>query len=157
MRSCCGSLCHISGPLKNFKTLSRDLEIFWGFYGQTYFCFVNKMHYSDAIMNVMASQFTGVSIVCWPFVQVHIKRKHQSSASLVLVREIHRWPHKGPVTPRMFLFDDLIMGNCMPSPSKNCIVSIISHQHFSIQWLLYVKPTPYILFTLRKITGIIRA
>ena len=41
------------------------------------------------------------------------ERKHQSSASLAFVREIHRWPvnspHKGPVTRKMFLFDDVIM------------------------------------------------
>ena len=38
------------------------------------------------------------------------QRKHQSSASLAFVREIHRWPvnfpHKGPVTRKMFPFDD---------------------------------------------------
>ena len=43
------------------------------------------------------------------------QRKHQSSASLAFVRGIHRWPlkspHKGPVTRKMFLFDDVIM-NC---------------------------------------------
>ena len=41
------------------------------------------------------------------------QRKHQSSASLAFVRGIHRWPvnspHKGPVTRKMFLFDDVIM------------------------------------------------
>ena len=41
------------------------------------------------------------------------QRKHQSSASLALVRGIHRWPvnspHKWPVTRKKFLFDDVIM------------------------------------------------
>ena len=41
------------------------------------------------------------------------QRKHQSSASLAFVREIHRIPvnspHKGPVTRKMFPFDDVIM------------------------------------------------
>ena len=41
------------------------------------------------------------------------QRKHQSSASLVFVRGIHRWPvnspHKGSVTRKMFPFDDVIM------------------------------------------------
>ena len=41
------------------------------------------------------------------------QRKHQSSASLAFVREIHRWPvnspHKGPVAQKMFPFDDVIM------------------------------------------------
>ena len=41
------------------------------------------------------------------------KKTHQSSASLAFVRGIHRWPvnypHKGPVTRKMFPFDDVIM------------------------------------------------
>ena len=41
------------------------------------------------------------------------QRKHQSSASLASVWEIHRWPvdspHKGPVTRKIFPFDDVIM------------------------------------------------
>ena len=41
------------------------------------------------------------------------QRKHQSSASLALVRGIHRGPvnspHKWPVTRKMFPFDDVIM------------------------------------------------
>ena len=41
------------------------------------------------------------------------QRKHQSSASLAFVREIHRgpanFPHKWPVTRKMFPFDDVIM------------------------------------------------
>ena len=40
-------------------------------------------------------------------------RKHQSSASLAFVREIHRWPmnspHKWTVTRKMVPFDDVIM------------------------------------------------
>ena len=39
--------------------------------------------------------------------------KNQSSASLAFVREIHRWPvnfpHKWPVTWKMFPFDDVII------------------------------------------------
>ena len=41
------------------------------------------------------------------------QRKYQSSASLALSGEIHQWlidsPHKGPVTRKMFPFDDVIM------------------------------------------------
>ena len=40
-------------------------------------------------------------------------KKHQSSASLAFVWGIHCWPvnstHKGPVTRKMFSFDDVIM------------------------------------------------
>ena len=41
------------------------------------------------------------------------QRKHQSSASLAFVRGIRRWPvnspHKGPVTRKIFPFDDVTM------------------------------------------------
>ena len=61
-------------------------------------------HYSDVIMSVIASQ-----TVCPGANQ----RKYQRSASLAFVRGIHRWsvnsPHKGPVTRKMFPFDDVIM------------------------------------------------
>ena len=43
-------------------------------------------------------------------------KKHESSASLAFVRGIDRWPvnspHKGPVTRKMFPFDDVIMEQC---------------------------------------------
>ena len=55
------------------------------------------------------------------------QRKHQSCASLAFVRGIHRWrgihrspmnsPLKGPVTRKMFLFEDVIMVHCYPYPS----------------------------------------
>ena len=48
-----------------------------------------------------------------PFCSGVDQRKHQNSALLAFVRRIHRWsvnsPHKGPVTRKMFPFDDIIM------------------------------------------------
>ena len=76
-----------------------------------------SQHYNDVIMSAMASQSTGVSIVCLTVCLGADQRKHQSSASLAFVREIHRWPvdspHRGPVTRKMFPFDDVIRGNEM--------------------------------------------
>ena len=70
-------------------------------------------HYSDVIMSMIASQTSGVSIVCSTVGFSADQRKHQSSGSLVFVWGIHRWPvnspHKGPVTRKMFPFDDVIM------------------------------------------------
>ena len=64
-------------------------------------------------MSPMASQITGVSIVYSTVCSGADQRKHQSSASLALVRGIHQSPvnspHKGPVTRKMFPFDDVIM------------------------------------------------
>ena len=61
-----------------------------------------NVHYSDVIMSAMASQITGVLIVCLNVCSITDQRKHQSSMSLAFVRGIHRWlvnsPHKGPVT-----------------------------------------------------------
>ena len=62
-------------------------------------------HYCNVIMSAMASQITGVLIVCSTVCLGADQRKHQSSASLAFVRGIHRWPvdfpHKGPVTRKM--------------------------------------------------------
>ena len=62
-------------------------------------------------MCAMASQFTGVSIVC-SIVGVR-QRKLQSPASLSFVRGIHRWSadshHKGSVTWKMSPYDDVII------------------------------------------------
>ena len=70
-------------------------------------------HYCDVIMGAMVPQITSLAIV---YSTVHLgadQRKHQSSTSLAFVWGIHRWPvnspHKGPVTRKMFPFDDVIM------------------------------------------------
>ena len=69
-------------------------------------------HYSDAIMCAIASQITSLAIVYSAVYSGADQRKHQSSASLAFVGGIHRWPvnspHKGPVTRKMFPFDDVI-------------------------------------------------
>ena len=73
------------------------------------------LHYSDALMSAMASQITGVLIVCSTVCSGAGQRKHQSSASMAFVKGVHRcrWPmdspHKGPVTQKMLSFDDVIM------------------------------------------------
>ena len=69
------------------------------------------MYYSDVIMGTMASQITSLTIV---YSIVHSgtdQRKHQGSASLGFARGIHRVnsPHIGPVTWKMFPFDETIM------------------------------------------------
>ena len=64
-------------------------------------------------MGAIASQITSITIV---YLTVYLgadQRKHQSSASLAFVQEIHRWPvdspHKLPVTRKKFPLDDVIM------------------------------------------------
>ena len=75
------------------------------------FLIIGSSHYNGVIMSTMAYQITGVSIVY----SSAGHRQHQSSASLAFVRGIHRWPvdspQKGPVSRKMFPFDDIIMLN----------------------------------------------
>ena len=72
-----------------------------------------EKNYNDVIMNMMASQITGVFDCLLNHWFGADQRKHQSSASLAFVMGIHRWPvnspNKGPVTRKMFPFDDAIM------------------------------------------------
>ena len=75
-------------------------------------CIFCETHYNDVIMSMMAPQITSLTIV-YPTIYSGASWWHQSSASLAFARGIHRWPvnspHKGPVTRKMFLFDDVIM------------------------------------------------
>ena len=70
-------------------------------------------HYNDVIMGAVMSQITGLMIVYSTVYSDADQRKHQSSASLAFVWEIHGWPvnspHKWPVMQKMFPFDDVIM------------------------------------------------
>ena len=71
------------------------------------------LHYNDVIMGAMASQITSLTIVYSTVYSGADQRKHQSSASPAFMRGIPRSPvnspHKWPVTPKMFPFDDVIM------------------------------------------------
>ena len=70
-------------------------------------------HYSDVRIGAIASQITSLTIVYSIVYLSADQRKHQSSALLAFLRGIHRRPvnspHKGPVTRKMFPFDDVIM------------------------------------------------
>ena len=70
-------------------------------------------HYNDVIMSAIASQITSRTIVYSAVYSGVDQRKHQSSASLASVGGIHLRPvnsrHKGPVTWKMFPFDDVVM------------------------------------------------
>ena len=72
-------------------------------------------HYSDVKMNAIASQITCVSMVCWIVCSGAHQRRHRNSTSLAFLREIHLRlvdsPHKGPVTWKMFPFEDVNMSN----------------------------------------------
>ena len=86
-------------------------------------------------MGSMASQITSLTIVYSTVYLSVDQRKHQSSASLAFVLGIHRGPvnspHKGPVTRKLFPFDDVIMyyqPTCltMDSSKSQCTGAIVS-------------------------------
>ena len=74
-----------------------------------------SFHNNDAIISAMASQITSLTIV-YSIVYSFMRRSKKTSKLCVsgrCVTGIHRWPvnspHKGPVTWKMFPFDDDIM------------------------------------------------
>ena len=102
-------------------------------------CLIPKIHpghYSGFIMGTMASQVTGVSIVFSTVCSSAEQRKHQSSASKAFKRGIHRSPvkspHKGPVTRKMFPFDDVIMEDELRTITSNFISTIFVGYCFQV-------------------------
>ena len=73
------------------------------------------LHYNDVIMSAMASQIASLTILYSTVYTGADQRKHQSSMSLAFVQGIQWWPvnspHKGPVSWKMFPFDEAIMVN----------------------------------------------
>ena len=108
-------------------------------------------HYNDVIMTTVASQITSVSIVYSTGCPRADKRKHQSPASLALVRGIHRstvnFLHKGPVTRRMFPFDDIIMqsGSCVSFEVGTwSLIAITLTRHGYCLWLIHFDLFMYV-------------
>ena len=108
---------HSMRTLSGGYSIPPGCQSFWVTWGRVYFADLFS-HHRDVILSVMASQIADFSVVCSTVCSGADQRKHQSSASLAFVRGVHRWPvnspHKGPVTRKMFSFDDVIM---VPLPS----------------------------------------
>ena len=92
---------------------SLGVALLNGFSYMTDLTVLAQSHYGDVIMGAMAYQITSLTPVYSIVYSDADQRKHKSSASLAFVWEIHRGPvnspHKGPVTRKMFPFDDVIM------------------------------------------------
>ena len=84
-------------------------------------------------MSAIASRITSLTTVYFIVYSRADRRKHQRSASLALVRGIHRRPvnspHKGPVTRKMVPFDDVIMNWTIAD-----VLSIGSQEQSSMQF-----------------------
>ena len=94
--------------LSNMRTVTKmGIPIF------EYIPYIYVYHHSDVVMGATASQITSLTIVYSTVYSGADQNKYQSSASLAIVRGIHRWLvnslHKWPVTRRMFPFEDVIM------------------------------------------------
>ena len=102
-------LMFVNAKWKHFSKAWK-LQNFWTIFSFIKMC---SVHYNNVLMSPMATQITSLTIVYSTVYSDEDQRKHQSSASLAFVRGIHRWPvnspHKGPVTRKMFPFDDVIM------------------------------------------------
>ena len=115
--------------------------ITWQLYETSVFNVSTKSHYSDVIVNAMASEITGVTIGYSTVSLGADQRKHESSVPLAFVRGIHRWsvnsPHKGPVTRKMIPFDDVIMANRitqLPGNTTNTQSGKFDHTALIILW-----------------------
>ena len=93
-------------------------------------------HYSDVIMDTMVSQIASLMIVYSTVNSSADQRTHQSAASLAFVRGIHRWPvnspQKGPVTRKMFPFDDVIMISYHTWNAHRILISYAAIFHVSL-------------------------
>ena len=131
--------------------MSLHSKAWWRLHAPVYFVKLIQVmtchlsHYDDVIMGAIASQITSLTIVYSIVYSDADQRKHQSSTSLAFLRGIHRGPvnspHKGPVTRKMFPFDDVIMW-CLSStqfninifsvgPQENILQSIKIHSYHS--------------------------
>ena len=128
------TICEILYDRKCVRLRSRKYthEIIFGSVSQ---------HYNDVIMGVMASQITSLTIVYSTVYSCTNQRKYQSSVWLAFVERIHRWPvnslHKGPVTRRMFSFDDIIMKSRYRENVTAIMIQKPDHSRINrgIQWL----------------------
>ena len=87
-------------------------------------CGCSAHHYSDVIMSTTASQITSLMIVYSTVCSDADPRKHQSSASLAFVRLPVNFPHKEPVTRKMFSFDDIITIKAITSLQNKALTQI---------------------------------
>ena len=94
-------------------------------------------------MSAMTSQITSLTIVYSNVYSGADQREHQSSASLAFVRGIHWWPvnspQKGPVTRKMFPFDDIIM-KCLTNGIAMVTHNISTTESFSTAGLPSMFP-----------------
>ena len=125
------------------------------------------LHYDDILMGEITSPITSLTIVHSIVYSGTDQRRHQRSASLAFVREIDRSPvnspHKGPVTRKMFPFDDVIMttqcevGVCRTVNGQvgDKAINRYSLTTFVIAWSVYGLGKPRLHWVLDKLHCIV--
>ena len=122
------------------------------------------LQYSYVIMSAMASQITGVSIVCWIICSGADERKYQSSASLAFVMGIHlvfniptifvrnRWLNS--INGLIWFISDISIGfigwdNCIRMVAPSCLCSNhesdsnCNHNNGNMTWQVHIIPGMY--------------
>ena len=83
-----------------------------------------------------------VQIMAW-YLQGADKKKTQCSALLAIMRGMDQWPvnslHKGPVTRKMFPFDDVIMTITPISSGNLCITSLTKCINIASFWTCVIR------------------
>ena len=93
----------------------------WGSFLYILWSVILVFHYNDVIMSSMASQITSLTIV-YPMVYSGVDQRNiKAPRHWPLCGEFTGDPQKGPVTRKMFPFDDVIMYwiNTNMTPSQN--------------------------------------
>ena len=94
-------------------------------------------------MGAMASQITSLTSVYTTVYSGADQRKHQSSTSLAFLIGMHRWPvnspHKGPVTRKMFPFDDVVSWHATTLRSECHSITMTPTNMHPIPWPLVCK------------------
>ena len=128
-------LCYVSN---RGASISSNLIQRW----QQWHIHFASHHYNDVIMGAIASEISSLTIVYSTVYSDADQRKHQSSASLIFVRGIHRGPvnspHKWPVTRKMFPFDDVIMLSSGQDSHFSDAILVTSH-YLNQYWLRCMK------------------
>ena len=93
-------------------------------------------HYNDVVMGSIASLITSLAIVYSVVYSDADQRKHQSSASLAFVWEIHQgpvnFPHKWPVTRKIF---HLMTSSCLTASGA----TLLCHQCYQVTTISSAK------------------
>ena len=102
------------------------------------------------MIGAMSSHITGLSIFCSTVCSGADRRKNQSSAPLAFERGIHRSPvdspHKGPVTRKIFPFDDIIMYSRRPWHSVATTKRVsVTHLTLKPEYSGQIRSTPWLL------------